>query len=87
MWLLRILLKKAPNSENSVTGRGTVYSGTVNGSPVKVAVGHTSQVKVTYTSIKVGDVVTLKSGGPQMTVVSTESGLFECVWFDTPQTN
>jgi uncharacterized protein YodC (DUF2158 family) len=35
--------------------------------------------------IKTGDVVTLKSGGPEMTVngfSSDHSNMVECVWFD-----
>ena len=38
--------------------------------------------------VKVGDVVQLKSGGPRMTVVSTESnpaGVL-CAWFDEAET-
>lgn len=32
--------------------------------------------------ISVGDVVHLKSGGPDMTVESIEGGEADCVWFD-----
>lgn len=31
---------------------------------------------------KSGDVVTLKSGGPDMTVTDTSMGQIACVWFD-----
>ena len=31
--------------------------------------------------IKVGDIVVLKSGGPNMTVVDKVEGAFRCMWF------
>src|SRR5205085_2974386 len=40
------------------------------------------RIKMPSEQIKVGDVVQLKSGGPQMTVVSDEgNGYFFCQWF------
>lgn len=35
--------------------------------------------------LKVGDVVTLKSGGPKMTVSDKEGDDFFCIWFDGDQ--
>ena len=35
------------------------------------------------TAIKAGDIVTLKSGGPKMTVAWVEDGQAYCEWFDT----
>jgi uncharacterized protein YodC (DUF2158 family) len=32
--------------------------------------------------IEIGDIVTLKSGGPAMTVDRERDGGFECCWFD-----
>lgn len=32
-------------------------------------------------SLKVGDVVTLISGGPKMTITDEENGEFWCIWF------
>ena len=34
---------------------------------------------------KIGDVVVLKSGGPQMVIVSIESDGYNCLWFDDIQ--
>ena len=37
--------------------------------------------------IKAGDIVTLKSGGPKMTVAWVDDGQANCEWFDTkPET-
>lgn len=41
---------------------------------------------MSQTALKTGDIVCLKSGGPKMTVQSTNSGAFggqvSCTWFD-----
>ena len=34
---------------------------------------------------KIGDVVELKSGGPDMTVVAHTGGGLSCIWFDDDQ--
>ena len=36
---------------------------------------------------KPGDIVILKSGGPFMTVISTDNGKVKCTWFDEKNTN
>lgn len=33
-------------------------------------------------TLNVGDTVTLKSGGPFMTIESVEGGVCKCTWFD-----
>lgn len=40
---------------------------------------------MTEKQIVPGEVVMLRSGGPQMTVVSIDDGQAECTWFDGSQ--
>jgi uncharacterized protein YodC (DUF2158 family) len=44
-----------------------------------------SEMHMSETSLKPGDVVQLRSGGPAMTLVSTDASIGVCLWFDAQE--